>query len=80
MARQMLHLVGMRPVSILFVMAGLGFLVVLHKQDAPEGTILKMKASARPKPGKHDWMKPSLDTSRTVATTVKRQRQEDHVQ
>jgi hypothetical protein len=80
MARQMLHLVGMRPVSILFVMAGLGFLVVLHKQDAPEGTNLKMKASQRPKAAKSNWMKRSLDTSRTVANTVKEQRREDEVQ
>jgi hypothetical protein len=80
MARQMLHLVSMRPVSILFVMAGLGFLVVLHKQDAPEGTNLKMKVSQRPKAAKSNWMKRSLDTSRTVANTVKEQRREDEVQ
>jgi hypothetical protein len=80
MARQMLHFVSMRPVSILFVMAGLGFLVILHKQDAPEGVNSKMKASERPKAAKSNWLKRSLDTSRTVANTVKKQRQENEVQ
>jgi hypothetical protein len=75
-----LHLVSMRPVSILFLMAGLGFLVILHKQDAPEGANSKMKARERPKAAKNDWMKHSLDRSRTVANTVKKQRQEDEVQ
>jgi len=80
MARQMLHLVTMRPVSILFVMAGLGFLVILHKHDAPEGANSKMKTSERSKAAKNDWVKRSLDTSRTVANTVKKQRQENQVQ
>lgn len=80
MARQVLHSVSMRPVSILFVMAGLGFLVILHKHDAPEGVNSKMKATERPKAAKNDWIKRSVDASRTVANAVKKQRQENEVQ
>src|SRR5437867_9227687 len=36
MAWEMLHFIVMRPVLILFVMSGLGFIFILHKKDAPE--------------------------------------------
>jgi hypothetical protein len=75
MAWEMLHFIVMRPVLILFVMSGLGFIFILHKKDAPEATDSKIQASQLPKVGKHNWMKDSLDTSRSVAKTVKKQHQ-----
>jgi hypothetical protein len=52
----------------------------LHKQDAPEGMASKMKASERPKPGKNNWMKRSLDTSRTASNTAKKERRDTEAQ
>ena len=79
MAWEVLHFIGMRPVLILFVMSGLGFICILHKKDAPEATDSKTKTSAIPKVNKHDWTKRSLDTSRSVAKAARKQGQENEV-
>jgi hypothetical protein len=79
MAREMLHFIGMRPILALFVMAAIGFAFILHKKDAPEATDSKMQTRELPKVSKHNWMKRSLDTSRSVAKTVSKQRKENEV-
>ena len=76
MAREMLHFIGMRPLPALFVMAAIGFAFILHKKDVPEATDSKMQTSKLPNGRKHNWMKRPLDTSRSVAKTVRKQRQE----
>ena len=79
MAREMLHFIGMRPIPALFLMAAIGFVFILHKKDVPEVTDSKMKTGELPKVSKHNWMKRSLDTSRSVAKTVSKQRKENEV-
>jgi hypothetical protein len=73
----MLHFNCVRPVLILFVMSGLGFVVILHKQDAPEVKNSKPKASELPKVSKHNWMKGPFEMTQSVAKTAGAQRQEN---
>ena len=79
MAWEMLHFIGMRPLPALFVMAAIGFAFILHKKDAPEVTDSKMQTSELHKGSKHNWMKRALDTRRSVAKTVSKQRKENEV-
>jgi hypothetical protein len=77
MAWEMLHFIGMRPLPALFVMAAIGFAFILHKKDVPEATDSKMQTSKLPNGIKHNSMKRALATSRSVAKTVRKQRQEN---
>ena len=80
MAWEMLHFIGMRPITALFVMAAIGFVFILHKKDVPEVTDSKMRTSELHKVSKkHNWMKRALDTRRSVAKTASRQRKETEV-
>jgi Na+/H+ antiporter NhaD/arsenite permease-like protein len=79
MAREMLHFIGMRPISALFLMAAIGFVFILHKKDVPEVTDSKMRKSELRKVSKHNWMKRALYTSRVAAKTASKQRKENEV-
>jgi hypothetical protein len=79
MAREMLHFIGMRPIPVLFLMAAIGFVFILHKKDVPEATDSKMKISGLHKVSKHNWMKRTLDTRRSVAKTASKQRTENEI-
>jgi len=75
----MLHFIGMRPILALFAMAAIGFAFILHKKDVPEATNSKTQTRELPNASKHNWMKRGLDTSRSVAKTVSKQRKENEV-
>jgi len=79
MAREMLHFIGMRPIVALFVMAGIGFVFILHKKDVPEATDSRTQTSQLPKVSKRNWMKRTLDTSHSVAKTASKQRKENEI-
>jgi hypothetical protein len=79
MAWEMLHFIGMRPITALFVMAAIGFAFILHKKDVPEATDSTMQTSKLPNVSKHNSMKRSLDTSRAVAKTASKQRKENEL-
>ena len=79
MAWEMLHFIGMRPITALFVMAAIGFAFILHKKDVPEATDSTMQTSKLPKRSKHNSMKRALDSSRVAAKTASKQRKESQV-
>jgi hypothetical protein len=69
----------MRSILALFVVAALGFVFILHKKDAPEATASKTQTSELAEVSQHTWMKHALDTSRSFAKNVAKQRQENEV-
>jgi len=58
----------MRSILVLFAIAAIGFIVILQKKDAPEGT--GAKAAKSQLVGQHNWMKQSPDKTRVVAQNV----------
>jgi len=68
----------MRSILALFVVAALGFIVIL-KKDAPEATASKTQTSELAEVSQHTWMKHALDTSRSFAKNAAKQRQENEV-
>jgi hypothetical protein len=71
----------MRSILALFVVAALGFGFILHKKDAPEAAAAALEAqtSELSKVSHHNWTKRTLDTSRSVAKNVAKQRQGNEV-
>ena len=69
---------GMRSILALFVVAALGFVVIL-KKDAPEAAPSKMQTNKLTKVSEHNWKKHALDTSHSIAKNATRQRQESEV-
>jgi hypothetical protein len=67
---------SMRSILVLFAIASLGFIVILQKKDAPEGTGTKAKAVESKLIGQHNWMKHSPDKIRVVAQNVVQSRKE----
>ena len=61
----------MRPILILFVIAALGFAIIL-KKDAPQSVASKKRPDAPSRLSKRDWVKPAFD-QRSVAKTVANQ-------
>jgi len=68
----------MRSILALFVVAALGFVVVL-KKDAPEAAASKIQTNELTKVGQRNWKKHGLDTSHSIAKNSIRQRQGDEV-
>jgi len=69
----------MRSVLALLVLAAVGFAFILQKKDPPEAAVAKIQSTELPKIGRHNWMKHALDTSRSVAKNVAKQRQESEL-
>jgi hypothetical protein len=68
----------MRSILALFVVAALGFLIILHKKDAPQETVWETQTRELAKVS-HNWTKHPLDTSRSIAKNVPNQRQGNEV-
>jgi len=68
----------MRSILALFAVAALGFLIILHKKDAPEATVWETQTRELAKVS-HNWTKHPLDTSRFVAKNVAKQREGNEV-
>lgn len=64
----------MRSILLLFVIAAVGFIVILQKKNAPEGT--RAKAAESQLIGKHNAMKHAPDKIRVVAQNVVASREE----
>jgi len=64
----------MRPILLLFVIAAAGFGFILQKEDAPEPSASKAKPVATNHMSEHNWMKHSLDKTRSVAQNVAKRR------
>jgi hypothetical protein len=69
----------MRPILTLFAVVALGFVVILHKKDAPQAGAATSLPSQLPKVRQHNWTKHALDTSRSIAKNVKQERRENEV-
>jgi len=67
----------MRSILALFVVAALGFIVIL-KKDAPEAAAWETQTNKLSKVSQHNWTKHALDTSRSVAKNGAK-RQENQV-
>jgi hypothetical protein len=68
----------MRSILALFVVAALGFVIILHKKDAPEAAAWETQTNKLSKVSQHNWTKHALDTSRSVAKNGAK-RQENQV-
>lgn len=68
----------MRSILALFVVAALGFVVIL-KKDAPEVAASQTQTNQLTKVGQRNWKKHALDTSHSIAKNATRQRQESEV-
>jgi len=64
----------MRSILTLFVIATLGFLFILQKNDDPQPTTAKTTRSEQSQVSEHNFMKHALDKSRVVAQNVSKQR------
>jgi hypothetical protein len=64
----------MRSILTLFVIATLGFLFILQKNDAPQPTTAKTTHVGQSQASEHNFMKHALDKSRVVAQNVSKQR------
>ncbi len=69
---------SMRSILALFVVAALGFVVIL-KKDAPEAGASQTQTNKLTKVGQRNWKKHALDTSHSIAKNATRQRQESEV-
>ncbi len=77
MARSMLYLTFMRSILVLFLIAGLGFAIIL-KKDAPQPVASKKRPDEFTRLTKHNWVKPAFD-QHSVAKTVVSQGQENQL-
>jgi len=68
----------MRSILALFVVAALGFVVVL-KKDAPEAAATETQTSKLSKVNQGNWKKHALDTSHSIAKNATRHRRESEV-
>jgi hypothetical protein len=69
----------MRPILALFLVAALGFLVIL-KKDAPEAVATKTQTNHLTKVGQHNsWKKHTFDSSHSIAKNATRQSQENEI-
>jgi hypothetical protein len=60
----------MRSILTLFVIAALGFLFILQKNDAPEPSLAKKQSVELNKVNQHNWMKHAIDKNRVIAQNV----------
>jgi hypothetical protein len=65
----------MRSILTLFVIAALGFLFILQKNDDPQPTTAKTTHVGQSQVNEHNFMKHALDKSRVVAQNVSKQRE-----
>jgi hypothetical protein len=77
MARRMLHFAFMRSILALFVMAALGFAIIL-KKDAPQPVTTNKQFGEHSQVSKRNSGKHGLERGRTVATrTISEQQQNE---
>ena len=79
MAHDLLVQIVMRSLLVLFVIAAAGFVFILQKKDAAEVASPKAKPTASTQLSEHNWMKHSIDKTRTVAQNVAQQRKDNEV-
>jgi hypothetical protein len=65
----------MRSILALLVIAALGFLFILQKNDAPQPTTAKTTYVGQSQVSEHNFMKHALDKSRVFAQNVSQQRE-----
>jgi hypothetical protein len=78
MAQELLHLLNMRSILTLFVVAALGFVVIL-KKDAGEAAAANTQTTELVKVSQRNWKKHALDTSHSIAKNATKQRQENEL-
>jgi len=72
----------MRKMVLFLIIGVLGGLYVVqtqHEQDAQATRTHASQVATPREPGKHDWMKQSLDTTKKVTSRTSQQRKEDSV-
>jgi hypothetical protein len=78
MARRMLHFAVMRSILALFVMAALGFAIIL-KKDAPQALTPNKQFGEHSQGSKRNLGKHGLERGRTVATRAISERQQNEL-